>query len=84
MLCPVMRLLRTNRTVQAVVAALCLFAVVAAIWAGVGYVYADSGKAASATTVGLTVLGIGWMAVLLALSIKLIRLRIRRRQSTED
>lgn len=76
--------MRTNRTVRAVLAAMALFAVVAAIWAGVGYVYADHGKAASATTVGLCVLGVGWLAVLGAVAIKFLRLRARRRESTHD
>jgi hypothetical protein len=80
----VTRVMRTNRTVRAVVAAMSLFAVVACIWAAVGYVYADDRKAASATTVGLAVLAVGWLAVLLAVSIKFARLRARRRSSTVE
>ncbi|WP_236077484.1 hypothetical protein [Rhodococcus sp. P1Y] len=78
----VIRAMRTNRTVRAVLAAMGLFAVVAAIWAGVGYVYADHGKAASATTVGLCVLSVGWLAVLGAVAVKFLRLKARRRGST--
>ncbi|MGA9870115.1 MAG: hypothetical protein WBQ44_03055 [Rhodococcus sp. (in: high G+C Gram-positive bacteria)] len=63
------------------VAALCLFAVVAMIWAGVGYVYADHDRVASATKVGLLVLGVGWLAVLGAAGAKFLRLRARRRDS---
>lgn len=80
----VIRLMRSNRTVRAVLAAMCLFAVVAAIWAGVGYAYADNGKAAAATTVGLCVLAVGWLGVLVAVAIKILRLRARRRKSTLD
>ncbi|MET0199657.1 MULTISPECIES: hypothetical protein [Nocardiaceae] len=79
-----MRVLRTNRTVRAVMAAMGLFVVVAAIWAGVGYVYADDRKAASATTVGLCVLGVGWLLVALAVTIKLVRLKLRRKASTDE
>lgn len=61
-----------------------LFAVVACIWAGVGYVYADDEKAASATTVGLCVLAVGWLAVFAAVAVKFIRLRARRRNSTDQ
>ncbi|MDJ0394084.1 hypothetical protein QMK17_12170 [Rhodococcus sp. G-MC3] len=66
---------------RAVVAALSLFVVVAAIWAAIGYVYADDGKAASATTLGLCVLAVGWLSVLIAVTIKFVRLRARRRDS---
>ncbi|MGB7234498.1 MAG: hypothetical protein WBD41_00825 [Rhodococcus sp. (in: high G+C Gram-positive bacteria)] len=80
----VIRVIRTNRTVRAVLAAMALFVVVAAIWAGVGYVYADDRKAESATTVGLCVLGAGWLAILGAVAVKFLRLRARRRDSTPD
>lgn len=78
-----MRVIRTNRTVRAVVAAMSLFFVVAVLWSAVGYVYADHAKAASATTVGLCVLGVGWLAVLVAVTVKFVRLRARRRTSTD-
>lgn len=80
----VMRVLRTNRTARAVVAAMALFAVVAAIWAAVGYVYADDRKAASATTLGLCVLAVGWIAVLTAVTVKFTRLRARRRAGNSE
>lgn len=80
----VIRMIRTNRTVRAVLAAMGLFAVVAAIWAGVGYVYADDQKAESATTIGLCVLAAGWLAILGAVAVKFLRLRARRRDSTQD
>ncbi len=76
--------LRTNRTVRAVFAAMSLFVVVAAIWAAVGYVYAEDDKAATAMTVGACVLAVGWLAVLLAATIKFIRLSARRRKSAAE
>lgn len=81
---PVIKAMRTNRTVRAVVAAMGLFVVVAAIWAGVGYVYADDHKTMSATTVGLCVLAAGWLVILGAFGIKFGRLRARRRKSEHD
>lgn len=77
-------MMRSNKTVRAVLAAMCLFAVVAAIWAGVGFVYADNGKAAAAMTIGLCVLAVGWLGVFVAVAIKFLRLRARRRKSTLD
>ncbi len=41
-------------------------------------------KAASATTVGLCVLGVGWLLVALAVTIKLVRLKLRRKASTDE
>ena len=75
------RVLRNNRTIRAVAAAMTLFVFVAVIWAAVGYVYAEHDKASAGTKMGLSVLAVGWIAVLGAAAIKFVRLRVRRRRS---
>lgn len=80
----VLRVIRHNLTVRAVLAAMGLFVFVALIWGAVGYVYADHDKAAAGATVGLGILAVGWLAVWSAAAVKFVRLRARRRKSDEQ
>lgn len=58
-----------------------LFAFVAAIWSGVGYVYADHDKATAAIKFGVTVIAVGWLAIWGAVAVKFVKIWSRRRES---
>lgn len=73
-----------NRTVYSMLWMMGVFAIVALIWGTVGYVYADAHPLRQAAFVGGGVLAAGWLVVLIAAAIKVVRLKVRRRQSNSD
>ncbi|CCQ17413.1 putative inorganic phosphate transporter [Rhodococcus sp. AW25M09] len=61
-----------------------IIAFVALLWGTVGYVYAEAHPLRRAAFVGGGVLISGWLIVLAAVSIKIARLKARRRESNSD
>ncbi|WP_086000278.1 hypothetical protein [Rhodococcus sp. AW25M09] len=73
-----------NRTLYSMICMMAIIAFVALLWGTVGYVYAEAHPLRRAAFVGGGVLISGWLIVLAAVSIKIARLKARRRESNSD
>lgn len=73
-----------NRTLYSMISMMAIIAFVALIWGTVGYVYADEHPLRRAAFVGGGVLISGWALVIVAVVVKISRLKARRRASNSD